>query len=68
MVVQSRRDRLLEMIRTRGFAALPDLAGELSVSESTVRRDLEYLEALGHKDANRVRAFVQAAQQAFSET
>ena len=47
MVIQNRRDRLLEMIRRRGFAALPDLAGELSVSESTVRRDLEYLEELG---------------------
>ena len=47
MVVQSRRDQLLEMIRTRGFAALPDLAGALAVSESTIRRDLEYLEDLG---------------------
>ena len=47
MVVQGRRDQLLELIRTRGFAALPDLAGALSVSESTIRRDLEYLEELG---------------------
>ena len=47
MVVQSRRDQLLEMIRTQGFASLPDLAGQLRVSESTVRRDLEYLEELG---------------------
>jgi DeoR/GlpR family transcriptional regulator of sugar metabolism len=31
----------------RGFAALPDLAGELDVSESTVRRDLDYLEESG---------------------
>lgn len=35
------------MIRLRGFASLPDLAGELQVSESTVRRDLEVLEETG---------------------
>jgi DeoR/GlpR family transcriptional regulator of sugar metabolism len=38
---------LLELVRTRGFAALPDLADELAVSESTVRRDLDYLEESG---------------------
>ena len=47
MVVQNRRDQLLERIRRRGFAALPDLAEALQVSESTVRRDLEYLEEMG---------------------
>lgn len=51
MAVQSiadeRRARLLEMVRLRGFASLPDLAGELEVSESTVRRDLDYLEESG---------------------
>lgn len=31
----------------RGFASLPDLAGELQVSESTVRRDLDFLEETG---------------------
>lgn len=31
----------------RGFAALPDLAGALRVSKSTLRRDLEYLEETG---------------------
>jgi len=35
------------MVRLRGFAALPDLAGELEVSESTVRRDLDHLEETG---------------------
>lgn len=47
MLAEERRARLLEMIRLRGFAALPDLAGELGVSESTVRRDLEILEDSG---------------------
>ena len=42
-----RRSRLLELIRLRGFAALPELAGELQVSESTVRRDLDFLEEAG---------------------
>ncbi|MCH7725504.1 MAG: DeoR/GlpR transcriptional regulator [Planctomycetes bacterium] len=47
MLTQERRSRLLEMVRVRGFASLPDLAGELQVSESTVRRDLDHLEEAG---------------------
>lgn len=47
MLAEERRSRLLELVRTRGFAALPDLAEALSVSESTVRRDLEQLEDAG---------------------
>ncbi|HZL88254.1 MAG TPA: DeoR/GlpR family DNA-binding transcription regulator [Pirellulaceae bacterium] len=46
-VPDDRRSKLLELIRQRGFAALPDLAGELQVSESTVRRDLDFLEQSG---------------------
>ena len=46
-VVEERRSRLLELVRERGFAALPDLADLLDVSESTVRRDLEALEEGG---------------------
>jgi DeoR/GlpR family transcriptional regulator of sugar metabolism len=47
MHVVSRRDKLLDLVRVRGFAALPDLASELNVSESTIRRDLEVLEGEG---------------------
>lgn len=47
MLVEERRNRLLELVRVRGFAALPDLADALQVSESTVRRDLDYLEETG---------------------
>ncbi|HQU47028.1 MAG: DeoR family transcriptional regulator [Planctomycetia bacterium 21-64-5] len=47
MLAEERRTRLLELVRTRGFAALPDLADALKVSESTVRRDLEQLEDVG---------------------
>ncbi len=47
VVTQERRNLLLELVRTRGFASLPELADELDVSESTVRRDLEHLEEVG---------------------
>jgi DeoR family fructose operon transcriptional repressor len=46
-VAEERRARLLELVRRRGFAALPDLADELQVSESTIRRDLDALEQSG---------------------
>jgi DeoR/GlpR family transcriptional regulator of sugar metabolism len=45
--VDQRRIRLLELVRVRGFASLPELAEELRVSESTVRRDLDQLEESG---------------------
>ena len=47
MLAEERRTRLLELVRQQGFAALPDLACQLQVSESTVRRDLEVLEETG---------------------
>ena len=47
MLAEERRSRLLELVRQQGFAALPELAGQLQVSESTVRRDLEVLEEAG---------------------
>lgn len=47
MLAEARRSRIAEIIRAKGFAALPELAGELRVSESTVRRDLEQLEDAG---------------------
>ena len=47
MLAEERRDRLLELVRVRRFASLPELAKELRVSESTVRRDLEQLEEQG---------------------
>lgn len=47
MLTEVRRNRVLEMVRQRGFASLPDLAGELKVSESTIRRDLAALEESG---------------------
>ncbi len=47
MLAEERRNRLLELIRVRHFASLPELAEELGVSESTIRRDLEQLEEAG---------------------
>jgi DeoR/GlpR family transcriptional regulator of sugar metabolism len=38
---------LLELVRQNRFASLPELAGQLAVSESTIRRDLEQLEEQG---------------------
>ncbi len=47
MLADERRTRLLELVRSQGFASLPDLADALAVSESTIRRDLDYLEDTG---------------------
>ncbi len=46
-LAESRRSRLLELVRQHGFASLPDLADALHVSESTIRRDLDVLEESG---------------------
>ncbi len=42
-----RRARLRELIRSQGFVSIPDLRAALDVSESTIRRDLDYLESEG---------------------
>lgn len=42
MLVEERRQRVLELVGSRGFVALQDLAREIEVSESTLRRDLDY--------------------------
>jgi DeoR/GlpR family transcriptional regulator of sugar metabolism len=47
VVTEQRRQIVLELVRTKGFASLPELAEELKVSESTIRRDLDYLEDAG---------------------
>jgi DeoR family transcriptional regulator, fructose operon transcriptional repressor len=47
MLVEERRNRLLELVRVGRFASLPALAETLYVSESTVRRDVDYLESQG---------------------
>jgi DeoR/GlpR family transcriptional regulator of sugar metabolism len=47
LVSEQRRGELRRIVQTRGFASLSDLADSLQVSESTVRRDVEYLEQQG---------------------
>ena len=47
MLVEERRNHLLELVRIRRFVSLPELAEELQVSESTIRRDLDQLEEQG---------------------
>lgn len=42
-----RRVKLRELIRSQGFVSIPDLRSSLDVSESTIRRDLDYLESEG---------------------
>ena len=47
MLVDQRRQKVLELIKERGFVALGDLAGALDCSESTIRRDLDHWDEQG---------------------
>jgi DeoR family transcriptional regulator, fructose operon transcriptional repressor len=42
MIVEERRQKVLELVNERGFVALGELAKTLNASESTIRRDLDY--------------------------
>ncbi len=44
---ETRRAKLRELIRSRGFLSIPDLREAIPASESTIRRDLDYLEEQG---------------------
>lgn len=47
MIVEERRHKLTEIIQKAGYAALPELVAAMGVSESTVRRDLDFLHDRG---------------------
>ena len=47
MIVEERRQRVLDLLSDRGFMALGDLAREMAASESTIRRDLDYFAEKG---------------------
>lgn len=47
MLLDQRRTSILEIIEKKGFVSLKEIADTISVSESTVRRDLEFLEGIG---------------------
>ncbi len=42
MLVEERRQRVLDMVRKHGYVALADLVEAIQTSESTVHRDVEY--------------------------
>ena len=47
MLLQERRQHVLDLITRRGFATLTELAQTLEVSESTLRRDLDFWQERG---------------------
>ena len=47
MLLDQRRDKVLDFIEKNGFSSLKELVEQVGVSESTVRRDLEELERIG---------------------
>lgn len=47
MIVEERRQKVIDLVSERGFIALGDLAKQLQASESTIRRDLDYLDQQG---------------------
>jgi DeoR/GlpR family transcriptional regulator of sugar metabolism len=53
MLIVERRRRILEHVRTRGYASFRDLADVVGISESTVRRDLRAMVADGLLRATR---------------
>ncbi len=47
MIVDERRTQILQVIENKGFVSLHELANVVDVSQSTIRRDLEYLDNVG---------------------
>lgn len=47
MLLDQRRQEILNVVENAGFVALQQLTDRVGVSESTIRRDLEYLERIG---------------------
>ena len=47
MQAQDRREEILKLIQQRRFVSFTEIADELKVSESTIRRDLELIEQQG---------------------
>lgn len=47
MILEERRSKILRIAEESGFVSLQRLVAEVGVSESTIRRDLEFLDASG---------------------
>ncbi len=48
MITDERRSKILQIAEESGFVSLQRLVAEVGASESTIRRDLEYLDSQGH--------------------
>ena len=48
MIVDERRSKILRIAEEFGFISLQQLVAEMGASESTIRRDLEFLDGSGH--------------------
>ena len=60
---EARRSKILEWLREEGSARVRDLASAFSVSEVTVRQDLEKLEAEGHVVREHGGAYLKSVRQ-----
>lgn len=47
MLLDERRANVLQIVENKGFVSLAELSEQVGVSESTIRRDLEYLDGIG---------------------
>jgi DeoR/GlpR family transcriptional regulator of sugar metabolism len=47
MLLDQRRQEIINLVESEGFVSLQQISSRAGVSESTVRRDLEYLEKIG---------------------
>jgi DeoR family fructose operon transcriptional repressor len=47
VLVEERRQKVLDLVSNRGFVSLTDLAESIEASESTIRRDLDHLHQQG---------------------
>ena len=47
MIVDERRAKILKIAEESGFVSLQRLVTEVEASESTIRRDLEFLDTIG---------------------
>ncbi len=68
MLVEERREKILKLIESEGFVSLQELVERIGASESTIRRDLEYLD--GIRQIRRTRggaAYVGESLTAFEE-
>jgi DeoR family fructose operon transcriptional repressor len=47
VLAEKRRQKVLDLVAEKGFASLTDLAQQLGISESTIRRDLDFWDQQG---------------------